>query len=185
MVHPQTKRTTTAIIMIILAFSAGYLFNHLQNQNQHNEQTVDIKGNINITQTKEDMEIKCSHDIQQTCNVQKHSSYIQSTNTPTDYTYKNNQVKIPVDKVNSATGMSMQPTIWTENTVLYKKFNGDPDNIKEGHIIRFEQDGRTALHRVKGKYTNYVVTQGDNNQTPDGRIKYENITHIAIAVIYT
>ena len=79
------------------------------------------------------------------------------------------------------TGSSMQPTIFTNNIVCYRKYIGQ--ELKEGQIIRFEDNGDFLIHRIKGIYGNYVLTHGDNNLYSE-IVNYTKITDVAIGVIY-
>lgn len=61
---------------------------------------------------------------------------------------------------------SMEPTIPTGSLLLVKQ---TPLNkIKAGDVITFSQGPSLVTHRATSIGTDYVLTQGDNNNTPDG-----------------
>ena len=66
---------------------------------------------------------------------------------------------------------SMEPTIDAGDIVISKPVK-DSEEIKEGDVIAFKEDGMDVIHRVTKVYTNYdgthlYRTQGDNNNTED------------------
>ena len=63
-----------------------------------------------------------------------------------------------------------------------------PDNISVGNIISFFKDNSFIAHRVvkKGEDSNgiYFITRGDNNLKDDGKIRFEEIDSVLVAIVY-
>jgi len=86
----------------------------------------------------------------------------------------------------AATG-SMRP-------VLDKDSNGikivpeNPDQINVGDIITFEQNDELIIHRViqKGEDEEgaYFITKGDNNNVTDGKVRFQDIRYVIVAMIW-
>lgn len=62
------------------------------------------------------------------------------------------------------------------------------DQIQIGDIITFEKEGLLIVHRViatgeddEGKF---FITQGDNNDASDGKIRFKDIKYVTVAVVY-
>lgn len=69
---------------------------------------------------------------------------------------------------------SMEPTYRVGSVLYYREVKAE--EIKEGDVITFEIEGKVVTHRViqieEGEYT----TQGDANESPDGKkVYYEEI----------
>jgi len=77
--------------------------------------------------------------------------------------------------------------------VLDEKANGimikpkSAGQIKVGDIIIFE-DGDLVVHRVveigEDKEGVYFITKGDNNRIDDGKVRFNQIKYVTVAVIY-
>lgn len=82
---------------------------------------------------------------------------------------------------------SMLPTLG-ENSNGIKIVPENPDEISVGDIITFESGDKLIVHRVIGKGEDengiYFITKGDNNQETDGKVYFENIKYVTIALIY-
>lgn len=113
---------------------------------------------------------------------------IQSAHNDIDFELNstdNTLIIYDVDDWGTIYGFSMTPTIFDDNVVIDKEYNNG-DELIEGMIIRFKnKDGDYTIHRIKGVYEDYVVTQGDANEGDDGRIDNNDITHIIIGVLFT
>lgn len=86
-------------------------------------------------------------------------SYIDKFDTPSFYIYKAYVI----------TTNSMEPELKKDDVVVIKKANAD--NLKQGDIITFKQNGETITHRIvqiddieDGKL---YITKGDNNNVQD------------------
>lgn len=86
-------------------------------------------------------------------------SYIDKFNTPSFYIYKAYVI----------TTNSMEPELKKDDVVVIKKAKAD--NLKQGDIITFKQNGETITHRIvqiddieDGKL---YITKGDNNNVQD------------------
>ena len=83
-----------------------------------------------------------------------------------------------------ATGISMEPTMSTGNTLLLRPYDG-VGLLKEGTIVIAIHDDNTIAHRVVASYwPDFVYMKGDNNKRVD-KIPIENVTHIVVGVLYT
>lgn len=64
----------------------------------------------------------------------------------------------------------------------------NPAQIKVGDIITFEKNGELIVHRVIEKGVDeegaYFITKGDNNNVTDGKIRFEDIKYVTIAILY-
>lgn len=99
------------------------------------------------------------------------------------YYFHNKTFCIPSDGYLFITGSSMQPTFFTGNILIFKKFNASEKNLKEGQIIAFIKDDKLISHRIKGVYDSYVLTQGDNALYEE-TVPYEDIKYVVIGVVY-
>ena len=83
-------------------------------------------------------------------------SYIDKFDTPSFYIYKAYVI----------TTNSMEPELKKDDVVVIKKAKAD--NLKQGDIITFKQNGETITHRIvqieDGKL---YITKGDNNNVQD------------------
>lgn len=86
-------------------------------------------------------------------------SYIDKFDTPSFYIYKAYVI----------TTNSMEPELKKDDVVVIKKAKAD--NLKQGDIITFKQNGETITHRIvqiddieNGKL---YITKGDNNNVQD------------------
>jgi len=78
--------------------------------------------------------------------------------------------------------------------VLHENANGitvkpeSAENIEVGDIISYWNDGDLIAHRVVEKGTDglgiYYVAKGDNSTLADGKIRYDQIEHVLVGVIY-
>lgn len=64
----------------------------------------------------------------------------------------------------------------------------DSDKINVGDIVSYKLDDKLIVHRVveKGKDDGgvYYVVKGDNNSTIDGKIRFEDIKYVTVAVVW-
>jgi len=62
------------------------------------------------------------------------------------------------------------------------------DDIKLGDIITFESEYGMIVHRVieigEDKQGKYFITKGDNNFFSDGKIRFNQIRYVTVAVLY-
>src|SRR3989344_6966322 len=62
------------------------------------------------------------------------------------------------------------------------------NDISVGDIVTFEKDSILIVHRVveKGQDENgtYFITQGDNNQVSDGKIRFSDIKYLTVGILY-
>ena len=82
---------------------------------------------------------------------------------------------------------SMLPTLG-ENANGIKIVPTSPEEIKIGDIITFKRNNILMVHRVisKGEDSkgDYFVTKGDNNSETDGKVYWEDVESVTIALIY-
>ena len=108
-------------------------------------------------------------------------NYVQANHEDLDYVSYNNKTLCLNTKMEKFTGYSMQPTIFTNNLLLISNYNND--TLKEGMIIGFDYEGQIIVHRIKGIYKNYLVTQGDNSDVME-EILYQDVKYIVKGVLY-
>jgi len=82
---------------------------------------------------------------------------------------------------------SMKPVI-DENSNGIRIAPENPNQIKVGDIITFEQDDELIIHRVVDKGIDeegvYFITKGDNNNVTDGKVRFEDIKYITIGILW-
>jgi signal peptidase I len=63
-----------------------------------------------------------------------------------------------------------------------------PEDIGAGDIITFKRDEELIVHRViemgEDKEGEYFITKGDNNLGDDGKVRFEDIKGVLVAIIY-
>jgi hypothetical protein len=63
-----------------------------------------------------------------------------------------------------------------------------PDEISVGDIVTYEKNGELIVHRVIEKGSDeqglYFVVKGDNNSSPDGKIRFSDIRYKTVAILY-
>ena len=82
---------------------------------------------------------------------------------------------------------SMYPTLG-ENANGIRIKPKSAEEIHIGDIVTFEDDGKLIVHRViangEDSLGNYFITKGDNNPEADGKVYFEDIKYVTIALIY-
>lgn len=62
------------------------------------------------------------------------------------------------------------------------------DEISVGDIVTYKKDSMLIVHRVAEKGTDnegvYFITQGDNNNYADGKIRFSDIKYKTIGILY-
>ncbi len=82
---------------------------------------------------------------------------------------------------------SMVPTLGANSTgvVITPKTE---DEVNVGDIVTFRKNGELIVHRIVEKNYDkngtYFITKGDNNNIDDGRIRFQDIESVLVAVIY-
>ncbi len=83
------------------------------------------------------------------------------------------------------TGNSMQPTLFTGNTVcMYSYESYMKSELREGMLLHYYDSGDYTVHRIKAIYKGHLIMQGDNSDSED-KISYNDIKGIVFEVIYT
>ena len=115
---------------------------------------------------------------------------------PSDFV-KEEQIKIYDDRIiiyiNDAS-LSRYASTGSMKPLLDEGANGirikpdSEDDIHVGDIITFEQSEELIVHRVIEKGNDeqgaYFVTKGDNNNVTDGKIRFEEVRYVTIAMIW-
>jgi len=82
---------------------------------------------------------------------------------------------------------SMEPVLGASSTGVGIK-PVSPNGISVGDIISFEKEGIVIAHRViqKGvdKDGDYFITRGDNGDSDDGKVRFNQIESVLVAIIY-
>lgn len=82
---------------------------------------------------------------------------------------------------------SMIPVL-NSNTIGVNIVPKSEKDISVGDIISFRQDGNLIVHRVIKKDIDekgvYFITKGDNNNFNDGKIRFNDIESVVVALIY-
>ena len=117
--------------------------------------------------------------------------------SPSDHITED-QIKVYSDKVvislenakwaSFADTNSMDP-VFDKNNNAIQIVPNDPDQISVGDIISYRKNDKTIIHRVIEKGIDgegwYFIVKGDNNKEADpGKVRFEDITRLTVAVIY-
>ena len=82
---------------------------------------------------------------------------------------------------------SMEPVLGGDSTGIGFKPDS-PDQINVGDIVSFRQKGILIVHRVVeiGKDSDgiYFITKGDNSNSDDGKVRFDNVTSVLVGVLY-
>ena len=82
---------------------------------------------------------------------------------------------------------SMKPVLDKDSTGI-RIVPKSEEQIKVGDIVSFEQDNNLIIHRVveKGEDSDgvYFITQGDNANFSDEKIRFKDIKYVTIGVIW-
>lgn len=139
-----------------------------------------------------DLEIKCVAKD----NVMVKNN-IQATHAG-NFSFNNNQVCVEVDGYGDLLGSSMQPSIFEENTFLWRNYT-NYTKLKTGDILRYYRlpcndtvalndsqmnDTLAVIHRVNAVYDDYLLMIGDNLNEVES-INRCQITGIVVGIIYT
>ena len=137
------------IVLITLILSAGlnaYLYGKTS-QNKKTEKIIIVNSTSIITNSGLD-------------------NYIQAPHVNFDFTYNSGIITLKDVYTAKIDGMSMQPTIFSDNYLIQKRFKGNIRDLKEGMIVSFQRQGdsTTLTHRIKGIYpsSNKILLQGDH-----------------------
>lgn len=92
---------------------------------------------------------------------------------------------LTISDVDCATvsGNSMQPTLFTGNTLIWIPYN-QGDQLREGWIIKYDTPTGVTSHRIKAVYPGYVIVQGDNNFGADA-VQKTDILAVSLGVLWT
>lgn len=101
-----------------------------------------------------------------------------------------NAVVIDIDDASLAkyasTG-SMKPILDEDSTGI-RIIPASEEEIEVGDIVTFEKNNELIIHRVieKGEDSEgiYFITQGDNSNVSDGKIRFNEIKYVTIGVIW-
>lgn len=136
-----------------------------------------ISSYYNTNQIEEIIELKSEFEA---------DNYIQSPHYKIRYSTRDGLKIQAVDYCNSLTGSSMQPAVFTGNTLCFEEYHpSKKTKLKEGMVIEFEsEDGGKTAHRIKAIYNDYILTQGDNSDYYE-TVEYDMIRGIHLATIPT
>ena len=109
--------------------------------------------------------------------------------TEDDIQLKDNQLIININNSQILTysdTRSMQPYVNQNSmSIILKPEYG---SLKVGDVIIFQKNGKLITHRIVGLGTDnsgvFYLTQGDNNEVSDGKIRFEDIKGVVVGVLY-
>ena len=123
-------------------------------------------------------------------------SVSSEVSAPSDF-IKENQISVTKDKiiinVKDASLSAYAPTgsmrpLFDEGANGIRIVPKSEDEINEGDIITFSKDSTLIVHRVVQKGTDnegtYFITQGDNNDFADEKIRFSDIKYKTIGILY-
>jgi signal peptidase I len=117
-------------------------------------------------------------------------------NSPSDWIQEKDILVYPdriVIKINDASLSRYAPTgsmkpLFDQGANGIRIVPSSHEEIKEGDIVSFTKGNHLIVHRVieKGEDEEgiYFITKGDNNRYNDGKIRFEDIKYITIAIIW-
>lgn len=111
---------------------------------------------------------------------------IQASHNDVSFELLNNKLIIKdIDNWVTLSGISMQPTVFTNNILIVRDYDFKTNKqLKEGQIIGFiDNQRKLTVHRIKGVYDDYYITQGDNNPESE-KVRSENIQFVVVGVLY-
>lgn len=83
--------------------------------------------------------------------------------------------------IRNINGISMQPTLYQDMKIVC---DSSIEEYEEGMIISYKNDNQNITHRIKGVYSNYIITQGDDNLYEDNKVNYSQVNCVVIGVCY-
>ena len=117
-----------------------------------------------------------------TCHPQSHQ--ILPAYEKVDYDFDGrNFIIYNISSYSEVFGQSMKPSLFTGYKVLWKDVK-NASSIREGDIVEYNDGNEKVVHRIKAKYINYAIVQGDNNKEEE-RVNYDQIKHVAVGVLFT
>lgn len=114
------------------------------------------------------------------------NNVIQGSHIEVDYKSDGNSIRInDVDDVYIGQGSSMQPSIFSDNTLLCRDVFSIKD-INEGDILTYDTDDGLSTHRVRGIYEtkNTLSMQGDSNEVTE-MINMTDVKCVVVGVLFT
>jgi hypothetical protein len=110
-------------------------------------------------------------------------NFIQGTHSKIEYALTEHGFLVrSADNYGVFNGPSMQPTIFDQNIIIEKQYDGSA--LEEGQVVRFMRGSTAVVHRVRADYGDTVYVQGDSLK--DGEIiSKSQITHVIIGVLFT
>ena len=110
-------------------------------------------------------------------------NFIQAPHNKIDYALTEHGFLVKsADNYGVFNGPSMQPTIFDQNIMIEKRYDGGV--LEEGQIIRFLRGDQAVIHRVRADYGDMVYVQGDSLKEGE-IIEKTKITHVVIGVLFT
>ena len=81
---------------------------------------------------------------------------------------------------------SMEPYVNRDSMSII--LQPEMDELEIGDVIIFQKNGELITHRIIEIGTDYsgiyYITQGDNNEVSDGKIRFEEIRGVVVGVLY-
>lgn len=176
----------TELFLTVFLISTGFALGSLGTLNTVQETHGRTTYNLSCPDpvVKVDKEVERDRDELRTGSEVE--NYIQNPETRVRYSNEDSSIEVEADAVSRPEGMSMRPTIFTGNTVLLDKYEGE--EIGAGQIIRYRsENGGYIIHRVRANYLDtegYLMVKGDNTDSSE-KVEKEQVTHIVEGVLYT
>lgn len=101
-----------------------------------------------------------------------------------DVDYDNNTITIINSTHVSSTGMSMQPSMFTGNIAILQHYDHRRDNLQEGWLVRYKKGNYSVIHRIRGVYKDYIITQGDSNGAHE-HVNKTDVLDVVIGILFT
>jgi hypothetical protein len=172
-------RLVAAIVLVITTgYTAGAATTIAAMQHADNSSTYQLTCSQSVPENQETGKDQLRSQLPTT-------SSPKSPETKVNYRSDSEQVKVDVDAVSQPEGTSMEPAIYSGNTVLLQSYTSQ--DLEAGQIIRYDSEGGHVIHRITSSYDDtrgYVITKGDNTRGTE-KVSLNDITHITIGVLYT
>ena len=75
----------------------------------------------------------------------------------------------------------MNPTLFEDNIVCLKKYNGE--KLKQGNIIQYNTSEGDNIHRIVAIEPDKIVVKGDNNKVEEV-IDYISVKGVLVLTLY-
>ena len=121
----------------------------------------------------------------------KETPYPQDRINPDQISVQNNQFAVKnltnLRFVKLKNAYSMYPVL-AEGSHVIETTDFTKDSLKLGDIVSFQDTDNLIIHRIlevgNDEQGWYVITKGDNNDLDDGKVRFDQLKGVVVAIIY-